>query len=332
MILHPSILALLVSSLLISLVTLYACGYGVLILRRWDITNGSELQLGLERSTYLITTMVRYLLAFQSVSLFLYLRTADSIYPLFTGAMCAAGALSAHWLGYPVLLLKLTSFFLGGIWLILNHADEQGYDYPLIRPKYLLLLLMAPLIMIETVAQAAYFAGLRPDTITSCCGSLFNSSASGIGPGVASPPPLPMLALFYTSASVTVAAGVRFCMRKRGGYLFAGMSAAHLVITLVAVVSVISLYFYELPSHHCPFCLLQREYGYAGYPLYLVILAAALSGIGVGVLHPFRHCTSLRELLPTLQHRLALIALTALLICSGAVTWKILASSLRLGG
>ncbi|UPU35545.1 hypothetical protein M1B72_19205 [Geomonas paludis] len=332
MILHPGILALLVSSLLMGLIPLYACGYGILILRRWDITSGSELQLALERRTYLISTVVRYLLAFQLVSLFLYLRVADSIYHLFTGAMCAAGTLSAHWLGYPTLLLKLTTFFLAGIWLILNHADEQGYDYPLIRPKYFLLLLMAPLTTAETVAQAVFFTVLRPDVITSCCGSLFNNNASGIGPGMASPPPLPMLALFYTSSIVTVMTGLRFYRRKKGAYLFAGLSALHFAITLVAVVSVISLYIYELPAHHCPFCLLQGEYDYAGYPLYLVILAAAVSGVGVGVLHPFRHRGSLGETLPALQNKLAATALAALLIFSGAATCKILYSSLSLRG
>ncbi|QWV93943.1 hypothetical protein KP004_01765 [Geomonas oryzisoli] len=332
MILDPFILALLVSSLLISIMTLYACGHGIVILRRWDITSGSELQLVLERRTYLISTVVRCLLAFQLASLFLYLHTADSMYHLFTGAMCAAGTLSAHWLGYPTLLLKLASFFLAGIWLILNHADEQGYDYPLIRPKYLLLLLLAPMVTVETVAQAGFFAGLQPDIITSCCGSLFNSNASGIAAGLASPPPLPMLALFYTSTAMTLGTGIRFCLRNTGGYLFAGMSATNLVVTLVAVVSVISLYFYELPSHHCPFCLLQKEYGFAGYPVYILLLAAAVSGVGVGALHPFRGRTTLSEILPPLQRKLAVIALTALVIFTGAVTWQIVVSNLSLRG
>jgi len=39
----------------------------------------------------------------------------------------------------------------------------------------------------------------------------------------------------------------------------------------MAILSFISVYFYELPTHHCPFCILQKEYGYVGYPLYLTL-------------------------------------------------------------
>lgn len=109
MILHPSILALFVSSLLISLLSLYAAGYGILILRRWDIASGSELQLVLERRTYLISTIVSYFLAFQLVSLFLFIQTADSICHLFVGAMCAVGTLTVNSFGYPTLLLKIVT-------------------------------------------------------------------------------------------------------------------------------------------------------------------------------------------------------------------------------
>ena len=75
MILHPSILSLFVSSLLTSLMVLYSSVYGVQILRHWDIRSGSELQLNLERKTYLISTIVSYFLGFQLVSLFLFIFT-----------------------------------------------------------------------------------------------------------------------------------------------------------------------------------------------------------------------------------------------------------------
>ncbi len=330
MILHPNILALTVSSLLICLMLLYSGFYGVRILRKWDITSGSELQLELERRTYLISTIVSCFLALQLVSLFLFIHTADSISPLFVGAMCAVGALTVNGFGYPTLLLKIVTFLLAGLWLILNHADNLGYDYPLIRKKYLLLLLMAPIILAETVVQGIYFSGLRPDIITSCCGSLFAPAARGIAAEIAGLPPFPMLAVFYVSSLLTIAAGLCFFFRGSGGYLFALLSGGHFLVAIVAVISVISLYIYRLPSHHCPFCILREEYHFIGYPLYAAMLTGGVCGIGAGLLTRFRAVASLRETLPGMQKRLTMAALASLALSTLLSSWPILFSSFTL--
>ena len=65
MIFHPAIIALLLGSLLTGLMLLYSSYYGIRILRHWDIGSGSELQLGLERRTYLISTVMSYAFGFQ---------------------------------------------------------------------------------------------------------------------------------------------------------------------------------------------------------------------------------------------------------------------------
>ena len=131
MIQHPAILALMTASLIISGLLLYAGWFAIQILKNWDLASGSELQLQLERRTYLIATIMSYALLFQIISLFLYLYTADGLHILFTGAMCAAGTLQVNSYGYPALILKLINCLLAGCWLIVNHTDTRGYDYPL---------------------------------------------------------------------------------------------------------------------------------------------------------------------------------------------------------
>lgn len=330
MILNPSILALLGSSILITLMVLYASFHAVVILRRWDIASGSEQQLVLERRTYLVSTIVCTLLAFQLASLFLFVNTADSICHLFIGAMCAAGTLSVNSFGYPTLLLKLITFILAGLWLILNHADSKGYDYPLIRAKYLLLLLMTPFIVAEAVFQNLYFLGLRPDIITSCCGSLFSRGTRAVTSEILALPALPMEAIFYSGMFLTLLTGGRLLLRGKGGYLFAGMSGIMFLVSLLSVISFISLYIYEMPSHHCPFCVLQREYGYIGYPLYGMLLLSTLAGLGVGMLQPFRNKNSLRQIIPVMQRRLTVVSLITALFFTGMTTWRVLFSSLNL--
>jgi len=330
MIFHPLVLSLLVSSLLISLMTLYAGGIGLQILLHWNLQSGSEQQLALERKTYLISTVITYLLLFQLVSLFFFIYTADALAPMFVGAMCAVGSLTADRFGYPVLLLKLGTFLLAGLWLILNHADNQGYDYPLIRQKYRLLLLLAPLLTVEAGIQTAYFLGLHPDIITSCCGSLFNAGSRSIAAEISNLPPLAMLAAFYLSLAATCAAGCFAWWKGRGQYLFAICSAAQLPVSLLAVISVISLYIYQMPSHHCPFCILQPEYHFIGYPLYCAMLTAAVTGIGVGLLQRHRTTASLQQFLPGLQHRLIGVALAAQLLVAALSTLSVVMTDFTL--
>jgi hypothetical protein len=328
MIFHPSILALYVSSILIAFVVFYAAFYGVQILRRWNIESGSEGQLILERKTYLISTLLTYLLGFELLSLFLYVFTADRLHTFFVGAMCAAGTLYVNDYGYPALILKVANFLLAGIWLILNYTDNRGYDYPLIRKKYALLLIMAPLILAEVILQANYFLRLKPNIITSCCGSLFSAGENGFASEIVALPTIPMKAAFYLSVTLTVASGAYFCRKGRGGYLFSSMSAITLIVSFASILSFISPYFYELPTHHCPFCILQREYGYIGYPLYIMLFGGGILGMGTGVLMPFREIKSLCEIVPSIQKRLAFISVILFLLFTAVVTFGVISSNL----
>ncbi len=326
MVFHPAVIALYLASALAGFMLSYSALFGVQILRRWDIRSGSEGQLILERKTYLISTVVTYVFAFQLVSLFLYVFTADRLHPLFVGAMCAAGTLKVNGFGYPALVLKIVVFLAAGIWLILNHADNQGYDYPLIKKKYLLLLILAPFVLAEMILQAAYFLQLQPNIITSCCGSLFSAGKTGFTSELASLPPGGMKILFYASMSMTGAAAVYFYRKGIGGYIFSTLSGINLLISLAALISFISLYYYELPTHHCPFCILQKEYGYIGYPLYLTLFGGAVAGIGAGILPAFKNVKSLCSVLPPLQRKLTILSLICFAAFTAIVTWRMLFS------
>jgi hypothetical protein len=328
-ILHPGVLALLLGSALVSALVAVAAAHGVRVLRRWDLSSGSSEQLGLERRTYLVSTLVGHVLVFQIVSLFLYVYTADALAPLLTGAMCAAGTLRASAWGYPVLFLKLGTFLGAGAWLVLDHADRQGYDYPLIRRKYALLLALAPLVWAEAALQARFFLALRPEVITSCCGSLFSQTGRGLGADLAAFPRAPAATVFLVALAAAILSGLVFQALGRGARLFALLSTAVLPIALVAIVSFISPALYELPAHHCPFCILQREYGHVGYALYATLLGGALAGLGVGTIAPYRRIESLAVAVPRMQRRLATASMLLYAVFTMVVTWRMNASALR---
>jgi hypothetical protein len=309
---------------------LYSCFHGALILTYWDISSGSETQLNLERRTYLISTIMAYTLAFQLLSFFLFIYTADNLHSYFTGAMCAVGSLNVNQWGFPIVFLKTITFLLGGMWLIINYVDNRGYDYPLLKAKYTGLLFIAPLIIVETIIQFKYFQGLKPEIIVSCCGSLFTSDTKGVASEIISFPQILMEILFYASMTCSLIFGVRFYRTGKMGYVLSLSILMTFIISIVSLVSFISIYIYELPTHHCPFCFLQKEYGYIGYALYLLLMAGGLAGMSVGLLMPFRPVASLKATLPTIQKHLALTSVICFALFTAIATYHIIFSNLKM--
>jgi hypothetical protein len=326
MIQHPAVIALTGGALLTSMQMLAAGWQGAKILRQWDLASGSEQQVQLERRTYLIATMVGYALLFQILSLFLFIFTADRLHGLFIGAMCAAGTLHVNGFGYPTLLLKIGNSLLAGIWLVVNHLDTKGYDYPLIRVKYGLLLLLVPLVLLEGGLQTAYFLQLQPDVITSCCGSLFGAGKQSLTGDLSALPPRPMQWLFFGIMALLMLVGGRFWLTGKGALLFAGTSVITLVVAVLSLLSFISLYIYELPTHHCPFCIFQREYGFIGYPLYAALIIGGIAGASVGVLQRFRNRPSLTRIIPRSQRRLAGCTMLVYLLFAAIAVYQMTAT------
>jgi hypothetical protein len=332
MMLHPTVMALMTGSLLVCFMLVISSAYGVRILRKWNLQSGSELQLELERRTYLISTLMAYALGFQLVSFFLFIYTAEDLHSLFVGAMCAAGTLNVNPFGYPTLVLKVVNFLFAAVWLIINYADNRAHDYPLIRKKYAYLLVMLPFILAETVLQSLYFLEMEPHIITSCCGTLFSEESTSLTSGIAALPSIPAKIAFYSSVSLTVLSGLIFWRTGRGGYFFSIAAPVAFIVSIAALISFISLYFYELPTHHCPFDILQREYSYIGYLLYVALLGGGAMGSGVGVLMPFRRIESLSSVIPGLQRRLALASTVMFVSFALISTVRMFTTSFRLEG
>lgn len=297
MILHPGVIALIVGSAITLLLLLYATVTGMVIFFRWDYRSSSAAQLLLERKTYLVSTLVNYALGFQIASLILFIYTMDDIHRLFVGAMCATGSFNANPVGWYALLSKLTVFFLAGFWIALNAIDQSAEEYPLVKMKYLLLALLLPCIGIDFFLQLRYFLGLQPDIITSCCGSLFGSGGESAISSLSALPVLPAMAAFYGIFVVFtgLACLTFFLTSGLWRYLLTMTAAAFLVLSILSIISFVSIYIYELPTHHCPFDILQREYNFIGYPVYLTLLAGVYFGMLPGLFQPLKKIPCLRE-------------------------------------
>lgn len=316
MFLHPSIIALTIGSIIVLLLISYAGLLGIRIIRRWDIKNSSEEQLSLERKTYLISTLVQYALSFEILSIFLFIYTADDIHALLVGAMCATGSLNANPYGFPVLYAKIAVFFISASWIAINYLDNKAEDYPLTKTKYKLLIGVVPVVLVEFVLQLQYFLNIKPNVITSCCGAMFSEEGKGIGSSLASLPILPTKITFYSLLAILFVNGIAVFKthRKPFTYLFSISSFLFFIVSIISIITFISLYFYQLPTHHCPFDILQKEYYYVGYPLYISLFSGSFFGMMVGIIEPLKKILSLRKLILHIQRRWALYAIMGVII------------------
>ncbi|MCE1237845.1 MAG: hypothetical protein LWW93_15955 [Hyphomicrobiales bacterium] len=325
MIFHPPILALIGASGLSAVVLGGAGLFAGRLLAGWDPTNGSERQIGLEKTTHLVSTVVAFVLTLEAASLVLFAFNADRMAPLFVGAMCAVGTLNASVWGFPTLWAKIAVFFAAFVWLAVDRVDLRARDWALIRPKYAGLLILAPLVLAEAGFELAYFLDLKADTITSCCGKLFGEDKPALGGDLAALDP--RVALWALGAALVAAIGLGFGARRRrwAAVALGPVALAAFGVAIAAVISAIAPYVYEQPHHHCPFCILKREYGHVGFALYLPLFVATGAGLAAAIVAALPGTTTSRATIRTAIGGLAktsAIGFTLFGAIAAALVWR----------
>jgi hypothetical protein len=304
------------------------------VLRRWDFSSSSEEQLDLERRTSLVSSLASYALGFEVVGGLLFLYTVDDIHGLFVGAMCATGSLNANPVGWWLLAVKMLIVLLSGVWIALNHLDQKAGDFPVVKAKSAGLLALTPLVAADLVLQILYFGGLEPEVITSCCGSLFSDSGHGVAGELAGLPVAPMLWGFYAcvAAFLVVCVASLLASSTLPRRVLSVLSLVVLTVALVATVSFISLYIYQLPTHHCPFDMLQAQYRFVGYGLYSTLFAGVYFGLLPGLFASLRRVPSLAGTLAATERRWLRLSLISMLAFTAVASWPVLFGELSLVG
>ncbi|MBQ0960138.1 hypothetical protein KAK06_14380 [Ideonella sp. 4Y11] len=285
MLMQAPVMALLAVAWLGALTLLWAGAFGLQLLRHWNPASGAPRQLLLERQTELVATLVGQLLAWQGAALLLMVVNADRTAPLLVGAMCAFGSFNASVWGFPALYAKLSLFFAAGAWLALQRADRAAPDWPLTRRSYrLLLAVLLPLALADAALSTLYFTDLQPDTLTACCGSSFHPEHVGLAAEASAVAPATALWALAIGLVVVLAWGALASRVAALAPAYGLASLGFLGLGLLAVVAAISPYVYESPHHHCPFCVLKREYDHVGFVLYLPLFIGASAGLASGLL------------------------------------------------
>jgi hypothetical protein len=249
----------------------------IAILKSWNFESTSPQQYRLEKRSYLVILIILFTLGFKVIMLPYFAYMVDALSSLVPGAMCAAGVISSNIYGDYLLILKVSILFLIGIWLILNRMDLNAKNYPYFHKKLYLFIAIFLLVIVESVLDLIYLDKIVTKHVVSCCSAIFGTT------GTENPLPLQLdikgvLALFYLLYVLSFVTAYY----KLSSLSFLA-NAAYLYIAYYALVYFFGTYIYELPTHLCPYCMLQSEYYYVGYLIWGSLFLGTFFGMSVSI-------------------------------------------------
>lgn len=257
------------------------------ITRFWNIDSTSKKQYTLEKRSVLGATIIKYIFILKLPLFLFFIFTLDSISNVLTGAMCAAGVVDATKYGTYLIILKVLNIYVFASWLLVHYLDIKHENMPYTRIKFSLFGFLFVFLLLEIILEFSLFLSLDIDKMVSCCGVLYSSTATSYVSQIFSIKTPWLLGLFY--GNFFLLWGLAIFKRA---FLFALLNGVFLFVAVISLIVFFGTYIYELPTHHCPFCLLQKDYYYVGYVLYSTLFMGTFSGIGAGLMTLLKHNAS----------------------------------------
>ena len=266
---------------LIFVFSILAFYFSLLILKKWDFDSSSSLQYKLEKRSYLVILIISFTMIAKILLLPYFVYALDNLSNIVPGAMCAAGIVTANEYGQISLFLKIFVIFFVCVWLIVNSLDLKAKTYPYTKKKYYLYTLIFFLIAIEIALDFLYFSNIPTAEPVVCCSTIYGVSSATNH--------IPfnldikfMIIIFYLIFALLVLLNT-----QKSTILSFVFSVLFLYISYYSVTYFFSTYIYELPTHQCPFCMLQKEYNFIGYFLWASLLIGTFMSMSTIVLEKY---------------------------------------------
>jgi len=279
MFLTPEIIAIYILDIIFLVFAFFAFIISIKIVKNWDISSTSELQYTLEKRAILVATIIKYIFVLKLPLFIFFVFTADKISGVITGAMCAAGVVNSISFGLWLFVFKILNLFIFGFWIALHVADMKDEKLSFTKLKFSIFIVAFVLLVIEILYEISFFTSLDVEKIVSCCGTLFSVASSSSFSFIFNISNPVIVTLFYITFGLLILA---FFIKNK--ILFLSINILFFIVSLLSLILFFGTYIYELPTHHCPYCFLQREYYYVGYLLYVTLFIGTFSGISGSIL------------------------------------------------
>ncbi|MBT3280556.1 MAG: hypothetical protein HOF69_02165 [Campylobacteraceae bacterium] len=273
MLLSPEVLTLQILNIIFLVFVTVSLFLSIRIFFKWDINATTKEQYKLEKQSFLAATIIKYILAIKLPLFLFFIFTLDKLSISLTGAMCAAGVVDATQFGTYLFILKIINIYLFGFWLIIHNIDIKNEKLPYTKIKFGFFIFIFFIFITEVIVEYLMFDAINIDQMVSCCGTLYSSSATSLISNIFILDTKILLVLFY-GLFMSLFISYKFKLQ----YIFSISNFLFLIISIVSLISFFGTYIYELPTHHCPFCFLQKEYYYVGYFIYTLLFIGTFFG------------------------------------------------------
>jgi len=266
--LSPEISIELFLELLLLLVLSFTLLQSLYILKNYKGGETTTLQYSLEKKSYLVSIVISISLSIKILLLVFFVYSLNELSFIIPGAMCGAGVISSNEYGEPLLTLKLVILLLSSLWLVLNKKDLLEPTSPYLKKKILYFTALYFFILLEFILSLKFFSSIDTQSLILCCTSIYTENLDS-NPLPFNMTKLQLVSLFYIVYFMLM----YFAYKKQKEFLLF-FSFVFLYLSYYALVYYFSAYIYELPTHKCPFCMLQMEYNYIGYFIYASLFLA----------------------------------------------------------
>lgn len=239
------------------------------ILRFWDYNSTQLKQYQLQKKVYLSSVIISFVITLKIPLIFMLLYTLDDLSTLITGAMCSIGVLENADFGFILLFLKIITLIYSALWLLLFFKNQNNKTLTYTLSLYKNYIFLYILFLLEFILFIMMIFSINVDKIVSCCSTIFSNNLVEDSSQV-----LLFMDNTYVITAFILSFLSTFIKHKYFSFFF---GILFFILSLIAITTFFSPYIYELPTHKCPFCVLQQEYFYIGYLLYSLLMLSLFS-------------------------------------------------------
>lgn len=277
---RPWILARLVPSLVAAILALVAAETALRVLSLKSAPRTSEGALAIERRAELVATLFSVAGGATILGLAIDVVGAQRLRASVRGAMCAYGVLAESPWGFRSLAISVVASLACAVWVSLHRLDLALRAPELSRTKFALVLVVAPLVLLDLGAATSFALDLDFRMVASCCSTGLEGArelVTGAGGGARTT----AFALFVAASlgAIVVSLVARRSAGPRLAFVAGVLASIAALASVPAVLGYVAPHAYESPEHLCPFCLLDAEGGYIGWPLYAALFAGTALGL-----------------------------------------------------
>lgn len=279
MLLTPEVIAILILDTIFLLFGFFALFISIPIALKWDINSTSAFQYTLEKKAILVATIIKYIFVLKLPLFLFFIFSADKISGVITGAMCAAGVVNSVSFGLSLFVFKILNLYVFGFWLFLHVEDMKDEKLRFTKLKFSLFIVAFVLLLAELIYEISFFTSLDVDKIVSCCGTLFSAATTSSISFIFEISNPTIVSAFYITFGVFL---VSYFIKNEKLFLLTNI--IFFIVSVLSLILFFGTYIYELPTHHCPFCFLQKDYYYVGYVLYITLYVGTFMGISGSII------------------------------------------------